>query len=91
MVAEGTRLGTSVSGDCVVLPGAGAGAAARQTTAIFPTLRDSSAIEEVADLVLLLYRDDVYVEDSIDPDTMEVAMAKNRTGLHAGTAGAVSG
>ena len=47
-------------------------------------LRDSSAIEEVADLVLLLYRDDVYVEDSIDPDTMEVAMAKNRNGLHSG-------
>ena len=47
-------------------------------------LRDSTAIEEVADLVLLLYRDDVYFADSSDPDTMEVAMAKNRNGPRAG-------
>lgn len=49
-------------------------------------LRDSSAIEEVADLVLLLYRDDVYVEDSSDRDTIEVAMVKNRNGLQPRTA-----
>ena len=48
------------------------------------TTRDSSAIEEVADLALLLYRDDVYAADSSDPDTIEVVMAKNRNGLHAG-------
>ena len=46
-------------------------------------LRDSSAIEEVADLALLLYRDDVYAVDSSDPDTIEVVMAKNRNGFHA--------
>ena len=49
-------------------------------------LRDSSAIEEVADLVLLLYRDDVYVEDSSEPGTIEVAMAKNRNRLRPGWA-----
>lgn len=47
-------------------------------------LRGSAALEEAADLVLLLYRDDVYFEDSTLPETIEVAIAKNRNGPYTG-------
>lgn len=34
--------------------------------------------------MLLLYRDDVYCEHSILPETIEVAIAKNRNGPYSG-------
>ena len=43
-------------------------------------LRGSAALEDAADQVLLLYRNDVYCEESILPETTEVATAKNRNG-----------
>jgi replicative DNA helicase len=43
-------------------------------------LKDSGSIEQEADLILLLYRDDVYNEDSADRGIMEVNVAKNRHG-----------
>lgn len=43
-------------------------------------LKDSGAIEQEADTVLLLYRDDVYDENSPDKGLVEVNVAKNRHG-----------
>jgi replicative DNA helicase len=43
-------------------------------------LRDSGAIEQDADLVLFLYRDDQYNEDSQNQGIAEVIVAKNRNG-----------
>lgn len=43
-------------------------------------LRDSGAVEQDADLVLLLYRDDYYNEDSEWKGTAEIIVAKQRMG-----------
>lgn len=43
-------------------------------------LRDSGSIEQDADQILLLYRDDYYNDDSPDPGLTEVNIAKNRNG-----------
>ena len=43
-------------------------------------LRDSGALEQDADVVLFLYRDDFYNPDSTDQGVAEVIVAKNRMG-----------
>ena len=43
-------------------------------------LRESGAIEQDADIVLMLYRDDYYNENSEHPGEAEVIIAKNRSG-----------
>jgi replicative DNA helicase len=43
-------------------------------------LRESGAIEQDADLVLMIYRDDYYNQDSEDRGIAEVNVAKNRNG-----------
>ena len=43
-------------------------------------LRESGAIEQDADVVLLLFRADYYNEDSPDKGTAKVIIAKNRNG-----------
>ena len=43
-------------------------------------LKDSGSIEQEADIIMLLYRDDVYDEDSADRGIIEVNVAKNRHG-----------
>ncbi len=43
-------------------------------------LRESGAIEQDADIVLFLYRDDYYHEDSPDKNVAECIVAKNRHG-----------
>ncbi|MGL5719857.1 MAG: replicative DNA helicase [Alphaproteobacteria bacterium] len=43
-------------------------------------LRDSGGIEQDADIVVFLYRDEYYNPDSIDRGTCEVIVAKNRNG-----------
>jgi replicative DNA helicase len=43
-------------------------------------LRESGAIEQDADLVLMIYRDEYYHPDSEDAGVAEVAVAKNRHG-----------
>ncbi len=49
----------------------------RPTTA---DLRESGAIEQDADIVLLVYRDDFYNEDTNEPGIAEIKIGKNRSG-----------
>lgn len=47
---------------------------------ILSDLRDSGAIEQDADVVLFLYRDDYYKAESKEPGIVEVSIAKQRNG-----------
>ena len=47
---------------------------------ILSDLRESGAIEQDADVVMMLYRDDYYHEDSDRPNTADVIIAKHRNG-----------
>ena len=47
---------------------------------ILSDLRESGAIEQDADIVIFLYRDDYYNEDSDKPGVCEVNLAKHRSG-----------
>ena len=43
-------------------------------------LRESGSIEQDADMVIFLYRDDYYNEESEKPNVCEVIIAKHRNG-----------
>ncbi len=43
-------------------------------------LRESGSIEQDADIVMFLYRDDYYDEDSMEPNLAELIVAKHRNG-----------
>src|SRR5207253_11499516 len=49
-------------------------------TTLFRSLRESGSLEQDADVVLFIYRDELYNPESPDRGTAEIIVAKHRNG-----------
>jgi replicative DNA helicase len=52
----------------------------RDKTPIFADLEDWASLEQDADVVMFLYRDEVYNPSTLDPGVLDIIVAKNRNG-----------